>query len=323
MGGLTSCKATWNALALSLGFADAANPAGVFNASRAVNLAVLYFVIGLPRWLAPSWHLATLHRWTCLAYLEVFAIGSACRGLAHVVGIPSSMWLPATLVVAAAIAPWMRDMPLLPFADAPEDKLVGTAWGVALENFGFVDAASVARLFVFYSMGLILHPAEWLQGLAKCRFLVSAAALTCVAGHFAWTQLETPYDAATQQDWPAYYSGYAYPLRVLADASLAVLLMLAALGDSVLHRAAAFLGQFLVGTYLVHLYIFPNLVLTLSDAASSAGVGALLLTLFLMPPLYVLSLGRMAQALLTTLQVAGLALFSRVPPQGAKNSKAQ
>merc|ERR1719215_850992 len=120
---------------------------------------------------------------------------------------------------------------------------------------------------LFYLLGLYLHPAKTMRTLAKSRAVVFGAWFLFVVAHFGWTWLELPFDVATQQDWPAYYSGLAYVPRVMADCCLTLLCFMAALGESVVHCALAYMGSFFVGTYLVHLYIFPDLPMVLEELA--------------------------------------------------------
>merc|ERR1712176_209902 len=93
-----------------------------------------------------------------------------------------------------------------------------------------------------------------------------------LAGHTAWTRMEISFDPAHLSDWPQYFADWWFLARIIMDILLALLLVVAATGTSAPHRFFAFLGQMLVGTYLVHLYFRPQLEGMLQEAGLKGGI---------------------------------------------------
>jgi len=294
---LTSFTTAWHVLAFFVGLMDGQQRAlGEPEAeSKLLRLLVLYFAIGLPRWLAPTANVPTFHRWTCLAYAELRVLGVMCTTV-------KARWRHKAPVFAAAllalIAPCLRGVPLIP-KPAAEEELLGSIMGVIYEDFFFVDVAAVARLGVFYLIGFSPHVAKALQAtgswLAGRSWLTGAAFFVCCCGHVLWTQVEVAHDSRMGVDWPQYFSGYLYLLRMLSTLALAFCLLISVMGDTAVHRFLAFVGQNFLGTYLVHLYLRPNMEMALWEAGRLGSAPAQLFLMIAAPIIYILSIGYAVQ----------------------------
>lgn len=249
---------------------------------------MMYLAIGLPGFLAPSLNLATFHRWTCLVVIYLKIVGLCIHLLPGMVSPAAALVLACSAFV---VAPVFHGLPLM----LEYVPLIG-------EHFQYADLAIFWKLLFYYLLGFDvaqrvqsrLKNTSWSKcGCEHVPFgcaIVAAICLSC--GQMAWDLFDT------HRDRPNYFSDEWYPLRMLVEFCLVVFLVITVWGASWVHEMFAYLGKNLVGTYLVHLYFRLDLVALLKSAALKGGDVAQLALLLVVPVVYVLSFGFLAQQLL-------------------------
>jgi hypothetical protein len=351
----TSFETKMHALAVLVGLADwrrweshgsDARQFTIDSVTSVVMLLAIYALIGLPRWLTPELPLCTFHRWTVLVFAAIKLLGLVCM---RAFGDCGGTLMVVLALVGVSIAPLLYGLPLLP------DAKMGSGLSVWLEDFHYVGLAHLFVTLFFYVLGFVAMPKalEILRrpcllgktsggifasvqnlprALSSCldairyhlKFLSLCIAL-CAAQVFL-TRVDVAYDPVPDLDWPNYFTTVWYLPRLVFDIFLCALLIAAAWESSFVSSALGLVGQSLFGTYLIHLYVHPDLnaaLLYLGRSFRAPWVSVLQLCLIAFAPAaYILTVGYLVQmavvALVTTSAAAWRKLASCILETAAR-----
>jgi len=299
--GIGSSNSMLSTLSIFVGLADARKHGRFFKEAMhfVMIFSLLYLAMGLPRWLAPSMGIATFHRWSCLAFVYIKLVALGCSSLPERI---ASVINPVMTLLAAAAAPFLRGIPIVP---SPSE--VESGWTlVYLEQFPIADMAAVSKLLFFYLLGFAVFPrvrscvsASALTSFCRTPWISAILAWAALGVHLClqawWSSIAVSYDQQEDLEWPGYFNGRMYPLRLLGELGLDILLMLFSFGASPAHAVFSEIGSNLVAVYLCHLLIQPDFQAALWWARRGVGEWMQLPLLLGIPALYALSVGRVAQ----------------------------
>merc|ERR1740138_1152480 len=124
----------------------------------------------------------------------------------------------------------------------------------------------------------------YLKSFGLLMVLCAAQAFLC--------RVDVAYDSKTDLDWPNYFITIWYLPRLALDVVLCALLLAMLWETSFVSSALGMVGQCLFGTYMIHLYVHPDLNAALMCAQRNFGAPwvtlAQLCLIWLAPVSYIL-----------------------------------
>jgi len=252
----------------------------------------MYLLMSWPGLFAVTQGMATFHRWSCVAYIGYRIVQRSCTST----GIPG--WVPA--LVCYLVAPLVGHMPLrVGFMD----PAVFSIWQQPLlvltdaefnGTVGFIVRDCGNYLIACY-IGMT-KPEIVQKALGRSRRSAILAGVAWIVLTASWSSMDVQFDStleANVADWPNYFDHW-YPCRVLTE-FLSVAMLVIFVGEGTV--ALRFLGRSLVGSFLVHMYIRPD-IQGLIWWARPAGPLVQLALVFAIPVAYVATFGAAVQMLI-------------------------
>lgn len=256
----------------------------------------MYVILAWPYCFQWSQGFATFHRWSCLAFVTYRAVP---RVMQFVPIVPWWVQVLACYVAAYFIGPVALKIPGLdetatsawqhPWLIFTEVWFYGTL-GMITKNLGnYLAAYHIGQRHEKLIQNVLTGSHQMRVAAGSALFLLT----------WLWSSLDVQHDSSLPSqvgDWPHYFDHF-YPLRILMDWTLTILIVATFREGFPLLRL---MGQCMVGSYIVHMYLRPNM-LELIQLLRPFGVLSQLLVVVSLPAAFVVTFGAGAQALVVFL----------------------